>query len=102
MNLNATGIALGITLGCVAHAAALIWLLARFGLWQPDWRFAGRLLRILASTAVMSLGLTFAQRLFDPASTLALMALCGGGLALYGLAAWLTGAVTREDWSSFA
>jgi putative peptidoglycan lipid II flippase len=99
---GAAGIALGITLGCVMHAAAMIWCLARVGLWQPDRRFTSRLLRILASAAVMSLGLILAQRSFDPASILMLVSFCIGGLALYGLAAWLTGAVTRDDWSSFA
>jgi putative peptidoglycan lipid II flippase len=98
---GATGIALGITLGCVAHAGAMIWLLARFGLWQPDRRFSDRLLRILASTAIMGLGLVGARQIFDPAGPLALMAFCAGGLALYALAAWLTGALTRDDWASF-
>lgn len=99
---DAKGIALGITLGCVAHAAAMVWYLARFGLWQPDRRVKGRLLRILASTAVMSFGLIFAQRIFDPTEILVLVAFCAGGLALYALAAWLTGAVTRDDWAAFS
>lgn len=101
MTWGATGIALGISLGCMVHAAALIWCLARFGLWRPDRRFAGRLLRILASTAIMSLGLIFAQQVFNPAGTAALVAFCVSGLALYGFAAWLTGAITRDDWASF-
>ncbi|MET0531415.1 MAG: murein biosynthesis integral membrane protein MurJ [Microvirga sp.] len=102
LSWNATGIALGISLGCMTHAAAMIWCLARFGLWQPDRRFAGRIFRILASTAIMSLGLIGAQQLFDPAGTMALVAFCAGGLALYAVAAWLTGALTRDEWASFA
>ncbi len=102
MTWDATGIALGITLGCMVHAGAMIWCLARFGLWQPDRRFTGRILRILASVAVMSLGLILARQVINPANTLALVSVCAGGLALYALAAWLTGAITREDWKSLA
>jgi putative peptidoglycan lipid II flippase len=102
LSWDATGIALGISLGCMTHAAAMIWCLARFGLWQPDRRFAGRLVRILASTAIMALGLVTAQQVFDPAGTIALITFCAGGLALYAVAAWLTGALTRGDWASFA
>lgn len=97
-----TGIALGISLGCLAHALALIWLLARFGLWQPDRRFTGRLLRIMGATTVMGLGLIGAQQVFDPAGALALVAFCTGGLAFYAAAAWLTGVLTRDDWSALA
>jgi putative peptidoglycan lipid II flippase len=91
------GIAFGISLGCAAHAVAMAWLLARIGLWQPDRRFIGRLMRIALSTALMGLGLWGAQRILAPAGSMTLAAFCLGGLALYALAAWLTGAVTRDD-----
>jgi putative peptidoglycan lipid II flippase len=96
-----SGIALGISLGCAAHAAALAWLLDRAGLWRPDRRFLGRLIRIGLSTAVMSLGLWGAQGILAPTHGLSLAAFCLGGLALYAFAAWLTGAVTRDDLSAF-
>lgn len=91
------GIALGVSLGCVAHAAAMVWLLGRIGLWRPDHRFVGRLARIALSTAIMGFGIWLAQGHLAPGDTLRLAALCLGGLALYGLCAWLTGAVTRDD-----
>ncbi|WP_243369174.1 murein biosynthesis integral membrane protein MurJ [Microvirga solisilvae] len=91
------GIALGISLGCVSHAAAMVWLLRRIGLWHPDRLFLGRLVRIAASTTLMSLGLWGMQIVLVPAGSLSLTAFCLGGLALYAAAAWLTGAVTRDD-----
>ncbi len=95
--LGPTGIALGISLGCAAHAAATVWLLDRAGLWSPDRAFLGRLARIAASTIVMSLGLILAAAFVPPAGSLALAAFCGGGLALYALVGWAAGAVTRDD-----
>lgn len=95
------GIALGISLGCLAHAAAMAWLLARIGLWHPDRRFMSRLARIALCTALMSLGLWGAQQMLVPTNSLSLAAFCLGGLALYALAAWLTGAVTRDDLAAF-
>lgn len=94
------GIACGVSLGCLAHAAAMAWLLRRIGLWQPDRRFLARLARIALSAAIMGLGLWEAQRLLVPAGSLTLAAFCLGGLLLYALAAWATGAVTRDDWAS--
>jgi len=93
------GIAGGISLGCLAHAAALIWLLRRIGLWRPDRRFLARLARIVLSTALMGLGLWGAQQVLVPTGSLTLAAFCLGGLLLYALAAWTTGAVTRDDWA---
>ncbi|MCG7392799.1 murein biosynthesis integral membrane protein MurJ [Microvirga sp. ACRRW] len=95
-----SGIALGISLACAAHALAMAWLLNRIGLWQPDRLFLGRLIRIAASTALMSLGLWGAVRFLTPTDSLSLTAFCIGGLSLYALAAWLTGAVTRDDWAA--
>lgn len=95
------GIALGISLGCVAHVLAMIWLLARIGLWHPDYRFLARLLRIGLSTALMSLALWGAKGFLGPMGPAALAGLCLGGLGVYALAAWLTGAVTRDDLTRF-
>ncbi|WP_230531752.1 murein biosynthesis integral membrane protein MurJ [Microvirga roseola] len=96
------GIALGISLACMAHAAAILWWLARFGLWSPDRPFFDRLGRIAFSTLAMSAGLLAARSLAPPAGAAGLAAFCFGGLLLYALAAWLTGAITRDDWASIA
>jgi putative peptidoglycan lipid II flippase len=98
--LGPTGIALGVSLGCLAHTGAVILGLSRFGLWSPGSQGLSRLLRIGAATLVMSLGLLGARHLFPEAEPLVLAALCLGGLALYALAALATGAVTRDDWAS--
>ncbi|MBB4038849.1 putative peptidoglycan lipid II flippase [Microvirga flocculans] len=100
--LGPTGIALGVSLGCLGHAGAVILGLARFGLWSPDRSFIARLGRIAAATLAMSLGLFAAGSALSQAGPVTLAALCLGGLALYGLAAWVTGAVTRDDWASLA
>jgi putative peptidoglycan lipid II flippase len=97
--LGPTGIALGVSLGCLAHAGATIGLLRRLGLWSPDRPFATRLGRIAAATLVMSTGLLLAKSHVPPANSLSLAAFCVGGLALYGLAARAAGAVTRDDWA---
>jgi len=98
--LGPVGIALGVSLGCLAHAAALVPGLARFGLWRPDRRNAARLARTAASALAMSLALVAAQRVLPQDQPFGLAALCLGGLALYALAAWVTGAVTRADWAA--
>ena len=61
---------------------------------------AVRLMRIAAAVLVMSLGLVAAMRLIPQAAHSALAALCLGGLALYALGAFATGAVSRDDWAS--
>ncbi len=94
-----TGIGLGISLACLSHAAIIVWLLGRLGLWMPDRPFYGRVIRIALATMAMSLGLLAARALAPPPGNLALAAFCLGGLGLYALAAWLAGAVTREDWA---
>jgi putative peptidoglycan lipid II flippase len=97
--LGPAGIALGVSLGCLGHAGAVILGLSRFGLWSPDRRSLSRLARVAAATLVMSLGLLGARSVL-PEEPLALAALCLGGLAVYALAACATGAVTRGDWAS--
>lgn len=97
-----TGIALGVSLGCVAHAAVTVGLLRRAGLWRPGRAFWSRLARISAATLAMSVGLLAARALLPVIGAALLAALCLGGLALYALAAFLTGALTREDWDRLA
>jgi putative peptidoglycan lipid II flippase len=94
------GIAFGISLGCLAHAAALVRSLAAVGLWSPDPRLAGRLIRIVMATAVMALGLAAGLRALAEPGAAALAVLCFGGLALYAATAWMTGALTRDDVAS--
>lgn len=95
--LDMAGIALGISLGCVVHGAVLLWFLGRLGLWRPGRVLPGRLARIAAAAALMGLGLTGGLALAPEPGPAALAAFCLGGLALYGLAARLTGALTRDD-----
>ncbi|MBF9196547.1 murein biosynthesis integral membrane protein MurJ [Microvirga terrestris] len=95
-----TGIAVGLSLGCLAHTAAVILGLHRFGLWSLDRRSLGRLTRTGVSVLIMSLGLLGARSLFPDPEPPMLAAMCLGGLALYALAALATGALTRDDWAS--
>lgn len=98
--LGPTGIALGISLGCLAHAVAMLGLLRRLALWSLDRPLIGRLARIGLSTLVMTVGLVLAKNRLSPDNnSLALAAFCLGGLALYAVAAWATGAITRDDWA---
>ena len=98
--LGPTGIALGVSLGCLVHAGAMILGLFRFGLWSPERRSLSRLARTATATLVMSLGLFGARSMFPEPGSLVLTALCLGGLGLYALAALATGAITRDDWAS--
>jgi putative peptidoglycan lipid II flippase len=98
--LGPTGIALGVSVGCLGHAVAVVSGLRRFGLWSADRTLMARMVRIAVAVLAMSLGLAGAGRLFPQAGVLSLTALCLGGLALYALAAWATGAVTRDDWAA--
>jgi len=98
--LGPTGIALGVSVGCLGHAVAVVSGLRRFGLWSADRTLMARMVRIAVAVLAMSLGLAGAGRLFPQAGVLSLTTLCLGGLALYALAAWATGAVTRDDWAA--
>ena len=91
------GIALGISLGCLAHAAVLVWLLHQSGLWRPDRALAGRALRIALASLLMAGGLLAGQRIVGEPGAASLAVLCVGGLAVYAVAAWLMGAVTQGD-----
>ncbi|MBM1171048.1 murein biosynthesis integral membrane protein MurJ [Microvirga arabica] len=98
--LGPTGIALGVSLGCLVHAGAVILALRRLGLWSPDRRSLSRLARAVTATLVMSLGLLGARSALPEPGSLMLAALCLGGFGLYALAAIATGAMTRDDWAS--
>lgn len=98
--LGPAGIALGVSLGCLGHAGAVILGLHRFGLWSPDRRSLSRLARTVTATIVMSVGLLGARSVFEETGPLVLTVLCLGGLGLYALAAFATGAMTRDDWAS--
>jgi putative peptidoglycan lipid II flippase len=98
--LGPTGIALGLSLGCLVHAGAVILGLSRFGLWSLGRQSLSRLTRTATAALLMSLGLLAARNAFPEARPLVLAAFCLGGLALYALAAFATGAVTRDDWAS--
>jgi putative peptidoglycan lipid II flippase len=78
----------------------MAWLLYRFGLWLPSRSFMSRLARVGLASLIMSLGLWVVKGLAPQAGPLSLAAFCLGGLALYALAAWMTGAVTRDDWAA--
>ncbi|MGO4524445.1 murein biosynthesis integral membrane protein MurJ [Microvirga sp. 2MCAF35] len=98
--LGPTGIALGVSAGCIGHAAAIVSGLNRIGLWAPDRALAMRAMRIVLAVLAMSLGLVGAGPLFPQAGVASLAALCLGGLAFYALVAWATGAITRDDWAA--
>ena len=97
LGLGMTGIALGISLGCVAHLLTLAWFLRRLGLWHADSALLRRVGRITAASAVMGLGLAGATAALPEVGPMGLAALCVGGLGLYAAAAALTGALTRDD-----
>jgi putative peptidoglycan lipid II flippase len=91
-----TGIALGIGLGCLVHLAVLAWILRRLGLWLPGAALRRRIARIATASALMGCGLLVGREFLAPSAP-ALAALCIGGLALYAAAAFMTGAMTRDD-----
>jgi putative peptidoglycan lipid II flippase len=100
-SLGVFGIGLGVALGCLAHAVALVAALRRDALWRPDARLSRRLGRIGLAGALLGLGLAGAKSVLST-SAAALSALCLGGFAFYAACAWLFGAVTRADVAQLA
>ena len=74
--LGPTGIALGVSIGCLGHAGAVVVGLARFGLWQPDRGSDGSPAADRGAILVMSFGLVAAMRLIPQDGALSLAALC--------------------------
>ncbi len=98
------GIALATSVASWFNASMLAWLLHRRGRLAMDARLRRRLGRVVLSSAAM--GFALAAVVFsvpgaaqwDEGTRLAfLAALVVGGMALYGLVAMVSGAVTRED-----
>lgn len=90
------GVGLGIAAGCAAHVAALRRALGKAGLWSADARLLRRTGRILAACLCLGVSLGLLRPLLPPSGA-GLLALCAGGFAVYAGAAWLLGAVTREE-----
>jgi len=95
--LGVLGIGLGISAGVAVHMAALAIALQRLGLWATDRKLRSRATRTVAATLVMVAGLMLARSALGLDDRIGLAALCVAGLALYGAAVFVTGAVTRED-----
>lgn len=92
-----SGIALGAVFGLAVYLGLLGTTLWRKRLWRPDTRLMLRCFRILIATSVLMLGLATIVRFIDPFHVTGLVATCLGGLGIYAVAAWLSGAVSRRD-----
>jgi putative peptidoglycan lipid II flippase len=95
--LGGFGIGLGAALAFAVHALAIVLVLALSRLWRPDRRLFARLARIALATLVMSLLLLALTMTIEQWTGLLMTLACLGGGLVYGLAAFLTGAATRED-----
>jgi putative peptidoglycan lipid II flippase len=96
--LGFRGLGLGLSAGAVAHLVLLVRAVRRAGLWSLDERLRARALRIALASGLMGAALVVAQcTLGAPQTPSALAQLCLGGLVLYAAAAWVFGAVRRED-----
>jgi putative peptidoglycan lipid II flippase len=102
MTIGAVGIALAVTLSGWLNVALLAGTLKRRGEFALDPAFRRAFLGIVASTVAMGLAVWGAAALLDPwfapargiaVQAAALVALVGSGLAVYALAAELSGAV---------
>jgi hypothetical protein len=89
-------VGLGVALGCLAHAGALALALRRLDSWAPDGPLLHRLARTSVASLLLGLALILARAALPPSAG-ALALLCLGGLAFYGAAAWILGALTRHD-----
>jgi len=102
--LQHAGLALATAISAWVNAALLYTALRRAGHIRIDQRLKARLVRSLISTAVMGAGLYALAGLLSPwfadgerLRIAALIILVGGGLAIYGLMAQLTGAARLSD-----
>jgi putative peptidoglycan lipid II flippase len=91
----ATGLA--VSAGCIAHAGGLAAAVRKAGLWRFDRGLSKRFARVAAAGMVLAAALFALRALALPAGLASLVLLCGGGGAVYGLAAFLLGALTRAD-----
>jgi len=96
------GLAVGISLGCLVHAGVLALLLDRAGLWLLDRALLLRTLRIAGASLLMGAVLVAGRHAVPEPGFVALALLCAGGLAVYGAAAWLFGALTLGDLAPLA
>tara|TARA_R110000868_G_scaffold45045_3_gene149883 strand:+ start:29165 stop:30709 length:1545 start_codon:yes stop_codon:yes gene_type:complete len=102
--LNFLGLAIATSVAGWVNAVLLAITLRKRGLLQPDARLMHRLPRILVAVAVMSafLALASSQESWIIAHTLgapllALLLVCLGGAAVYGLSAVVTGALRASE-----
>ncbi|MDE0703498.1 MAG: murein biosynthesis integral membrane protein MurJ [Rhodospirillaceae bacterium] len=102
------GIAAATAISSWLNACALGWVLWRRGHFEPDARLKARLARTIAAAAVMGAGLYWGSGALAGLAAgpeldriLALAVLVGGGLAVFGLAAMVSGAARPADLRSF-
>lgn len=95
--LGGFGIGLGAALAFAVNAGAIMWLLATSESWRPDRRLARRIVRIALATLIMGAPLVALTSVVEEWSATILTAACVGGILVYGLAALVIGATTRED-----
>jgi putative peptidoglycan lipid II flippase len=102
--LGFAGLAIATALAGWVNTILLAVTLRRRGLLEPDARLLGKLPRIIAACAIMAAFLLAAEHYADPlrvilfdSTLVTLIAVCGAGLAVYGLAALLTGALRPSE-----
>ena len=102
-------VAIATSLASWVQVALLAWMLWKRGQFRPDDRLVNRTPRILAATAAVGLFAAFAlQRRADIAHFLfgrewiAVMAIAGVGVVLYGALSVMLGAVRLSDYKAYA